>query len=233
MNFAHPGRTRSTPASSSSCGSRTAAGGDRLRDGPRRSRSRITPEQYKAHERQRFAFQDLLAVVPGDYRALFLLKNKTAKDFSSFETRIIVPPADAGRPGSASRSSAIPASAVPEAQKTEPQGLRLRRPAVSRRRPQRVHRRPRRWAFSSRPGTSAGLARRGPPAFVLDLFSLDTNEQRRDLPAGRGRRRPRRPGDPPRLGRRAARGRQARLLPGPRSRSGRAGRTDGSSPTDG
>jgi len=52
---------------------------------------KLTAEQYKAHERQRFAFQDLLPVIPGEYRALFLLKNKTAKDFSSFEVKISVP----------------------------------------------------------------------------------------------------------------------------------------------
>jgi GWxTD domain-containing protein len=52
---------------------------------------RLSAEQYKTHERQRFAFQDVLPVIPGDYKALFLLKNKTAKDFSSSEIRISVP----------------------------------------------------------------------------------------------------------------------------------------------
>ena len=52
---------------------------------------RLTPEQYKAHERQRFAFQDLVPVIPGDCKALFLLKNKTAREFTSFEFRIAVP----------------------------------------------------------------------------------------------------------------------------------------------
>jgi GWxTD domain-containing protein len=52
---------------------------------------KLTAEQYKTHERQRFAFQDLLPVIPGEHKALFLLKNKTAKDFSSFETMISVP----------------------------------------------------------------------------------------------------------------------------------------------
>jgi GWxTD domain-containing protein len=51
---------------------------------------RLTPEQYKANERRRFAFQDLLPVIPGEFRALFLLKNKTAREFSSFETRVKV-----------------------------------------------------------------------------------------------------------------------------------------------
>lgn len=52
---------------------------------------KLSAEQYKTHERQRFAFQDLLPVIPGEYKALFLLKNKTAKDFSSFEIKISVP----------------------------------------------------------------------------------------------------------------------------------------------
>jgi len=52
---------------------------------------KVSPEQYKAHARQRFAFQDLLPVIPGEYKVLFLLKNKTGKDFSSQETRITVP----------------------------------------------------------------------------------------------------------------------------------------------
>jgi len=55
---------------------------------------KLSEEQYRAHAQRRFAFQDLLAVVPGEYRALFLLKNKTARDFSSFETMISVPPAE-------------------------------------------------------------------------------------------------------------------------------------------
>ncbi|MGE5742146.1 MAG: GWxTD domain-containing protein, partial [Candidatus Aminicenantes bacterium RBG_16_66_30] len=79
---------------------------------------RITPEQYKAHERQRFAFQDLLAVVPGEYRVLFLLKNKTARDFSSFETRVVVPAAETVARASLSTPLLYYArSAVPEAQK--------------------------------------------------------------------------------------------------------------------
>jgi len=52
---------------------------------------RLTAEQYKANERRRFAFQDVLAVVPGKHKVLFLLKNKTARDFSSFEVRVSVP----------------------------------------------------------------------------------------------------------------------------------------------
>lgn len=52
---------------------------------------RITPEQYKAHDRQLFAIQDMLPVIPGDYRLFFLLQNKTGKDFTSFQTNISIP----------------------------------------------------------------------------------------------------------------------------------------------
>jgi hypothetical protein len=52
---------------------------------------RISASQYKQHEHQRFAFQDVLPVIPGDYRLLFLLKNKTGKDFSSQEARVSIP----------------------------------------------------------------------------------------------------------------------------------------------
>jgi GWxTD domain-containing protein len=52
---------------------------------------RLTEAQYKAHERRRFAFQDILPVIPGNYRLFFLLKNKTGKDFTSFETTVSVP----------------------------------------------------------------------------------------------------------------------------------------------
>jgi GWxTD domain-containing protein len=77
---------------------------------------KLSAEQYKAHERQRFAFQDLLPVIPGEYKALFLLKNKTAKDFSSFEIKISVP-----REAQARLSKPVlfhGREPVPEAQKT-------------------------------------------------------------------------------------------------------------------
>jgi len=51
----------------------------------------VTAEQYKAHERQRFAFQDVLPVIPGRFRLLGLLKNKTAQDFTSFSAPFMVP----------------------------------------------------------------------------------------------------------------------------------------------
>jgi len=52
---------------------------------------KLAAEQYRTISRQRFAFQDLLAIVPGEHKALFLLKNKTAREFSSFETMVSVP----------------------------------------------------------------------------------------------------------------------------------------------
>lgn len=55
---------------------------------------KLTLEQYKAHERQRFAFQDILPVIPGEYKLLFLLKNSTGRDFTSHETRLLVPGRD-------------------------------------------------------------------------------------------------------------------------------------------
>ncbi len=51
----------------------------------------ITPEQYEEHERQIFAFQDILPIIPGRFKVFFLLKNKTAKDFTSFQSDIVVP----------------------------------------------------------------------------------------------------------------------------------------------
>jgi GWxTD domain-containing protein len=51
----------------------------------------ITPEQYKAHASQLFAFQDILPVIPGRFRLFGLLKNKTAGDFTSFAATVTVP----------------------------------------------------------------------------------------------------------------------------------------------
>lgn len=57
---------------------------------------RITPEQYKKHERQIFSFQDVLPVISGNYKLFFLAKNKTAKDFTSFQTEVFVPQVKSG-----------------------------------------------------------------------------------------------------------------------------------------
>ncbi len=60
----------------------------------------VTPDQYKAHQRRLFAFQDILPVIPGRFRLFGLLKNKSAQDFTSFSAVITVTEGDAGiRPG--------------------------------------------------------------------------------------------------------------------------------------
>ncbi len=136
---------------------------------------KLSPEQYKAHERQRFAFQDLLAIVPGEYRALFLLKNKTAREFSSFETKVSVPPAEsAARPGLSAPLLFYGRSAVPEAQKRNLKafvfggqqyvvGARNEFPASST------------LGVFVQARNVASLVPDATPAFVLDLVSLDTN----------------------------------------------------------
>jgi GWxTD domain-containing protein len=52
---------------------------------------RITAEQYQKHERQLLSFQDVLPVIPGKYQIFFLLKNKTAQDFTSQQREILIP----------------------------------------------------------------------------------------------------------------------------------------------
>jgi GWxTD domain-containing protein len=52
---------------------------------------RITRTQYESHERQLFSFQDLLPVIPGDHTLFILLKNKTARDFTSHQRELRVP----------------------------------------------------------------------------------------------------------------------------------------------
>lgn len=58
----------------------------------------ITPEQYKEHERQLFAFQDILPIIPGRFKLFGLLKNKSAQDFTSFSREIHVPQREETRP---------------------------------------------------------------------------------------------------------------------------------------
>ena len=52
---------------------------------------RITPEQYQKHERQFFSIQDVLPVISGKHKIFLLLKNKTAKDFTSHQREILIP----------------------------------------------------------------------------------------------------------------------------------------------
>lgn len=136
---------------------------------------RLDAAQYQAHERQRFAFQDLLAVAPGEYRALFLLKNKTTRDFTSFETPVDVPAGDAGQAGLTAPLLFYGRGAVPEAQKKNLKafvfggqqyivGARREFPAAAN------------LGVFVQARNVAGLARGASPSFVLDLFSLDRNE---------------------------------------------------------
>jgi GWxTD domain-containing protein len=137
---------------------------------------RLTPEQYKAHERQRFAFQDLLAVVPGGHRALFLLKNKTGKDFSSFETTVVTPTEpEAGQAGLSAPLIFHDRAAVPEAQKNNLKAFVFGgwQYVVGARNE---------FSTASTLGVfvqawnldKLGLA--DTPTFVLDIISLDTNQ---------------------------------------------------------
>lgn len=57
---------------------------------------RITPEQYKEHERHLFSIQNVLPIISGNYKLFFLLKNKTAKDFTSFQTEVLIPEVNSG-----------------------------------------------------------------------------------------------------------------------------------------
>ncbi len=137
---------------------------------------RITAEQFRAHARQRFAFQDLLSVIPGEYRALFLLKNKTAREFSSFEARVVVPPVEAaGRAGITPPLLYYARSAVPDAQRDNLKAFAFggQEYLVGARNE---------FSADSTLGVFlqarhvAALVPDGPPEFVLDLVSLETNE---------------------------------------------------------
>ena len=85
---------------------------------------RVTPEQFKAHERQRVAFQDILPVVPGEARLFILLKNKTARDFMSFQARLSVPAAGAA-PGIGDILLYHAREEIPAAQKKNNQAFSL------------------------------------------------------------------------------------------------------------
>ena len=137
---------------------------------------KLTPQQYKAHERQRFAFQDLLAVVPGGHKALFLLKNKTGKDFSSFETRVVTPAEpEAGQAGLSAPLIFYAREAVPDAQKNNLKAFVFGgwQYVVGARNE---------FSTASTLGVflqAWNLDKLGldaPPSFVLDIISLDTNQ---------------------------------------------------------
>jgi GWxTD domain-containing protein len=137
---------------------------------------KITSQTYQALSRQRFAFQDLLAVIPGQYRALFLLKNKTTRDFSSFETGVsVAPPEPAGRAGLSGVLLFHARTAVPAAQARNLKAFAFggRQYVVSARNE---------FTPSSTLGVFlqarnvAALVPGGSPFFVLDVVSADTNE---------------------------------------------------------
>jgi tetratricopeptide (TPR) repeat protein len=133
----------------------------------------LTAEQYKSYSGRRFAFQDLLAVIPGEHKALFLLKNKTSKDFTSFETRFVVP--EAGKIGLSIPLLFHAVEDVPEAQKKNLKAFVFggRQYLVGARN-----------EFS--PSGTLGVFLQAwnldelgfstPPSFVLDIVSLETNQ---------------------------------------------------------
>lgn len=136
---------------------------------------KLDAAQYEAHQRQRFAFQDLLAVAPGEYRALFLLKNKTTRDFTSFETRIEVPAAKAGDAALTPPLLYYARAAVPEGQKRNLKAFVFggRQYVVGARRefPPAANL----GAFVQARDVAA-LVPGAAPAFVLDVHALDLNE---------------------------------------------------------
>lgn len=136
---------------------------------------KLDAAQYEAHQRQRFAFQDLLAIAPGEYRALFLLKNKSTRDFTSFETRVDVPAEPAGQAGLSAPLLFYASGAVPEAQKRNLKAFVFggRQYIVGAR-----HEFPAAASLGAfvQARNVAGLAPGASPSFVLDLFSLDRNE---------------------------------------------------------
>jgi GWxTD domain-containing protein len=77
----------------------------------------LTAEQYKTHERRRFAFQDVLPIIDGEYRFFFLLKNKTSREFTSFATTVGVHPQENGA-GLSSLLLFHSRESLPPAQKT-------------------------------------------------------------------------------------------------------------------
>ena len=140
---------------------------------------KLTAEQYKAHERQRFAFQDLVPVIPGEYKALFLLKNRTAKDFSSFEFKLSVPAA-----GLARLSSPVlyhGREAVPETQKANLKAFVFdgRQYLVGARNEFLPSETMGVFFQAWNPGA---LKLSGPPSFVLEVFSHETGKSEGSFP---------------------------------------------------
>ncbi|HPW18115.1 MAG TPA: GWxTD domain-containing protein [Candidatus Aminicenantes bacterium] len=55
----------------------------------------MTGDQLAAVRGKLFSYQDLFPLVPGSYRISILLKNRVSREFTSFETSVLVPPAGA------------------------------------------------------------------------------------------------------------------------------------------
>lgn len=141
---------------------------------------KVGAAEYESLSRRRFAFQDLLACVPGEYKALFLLKNKTAREFSSFEAKVSVDAGEAaGGAGLSGLLLSLGRSPVPAAQAGNLKAFAFggRQYVVSARKE---------FAPASTLGVflqarnAAALVPAGTPTFVVDIVSAEMNE-----PAGR------------------------------------------------
>jgi GWxTD domain-containing protein len=55
----------------------------------------MTEPQLAAIRNKLFSYQDLFPLVPGSYRISILLKNRVSREFTSFETNVLVPPSGA------------------------------------------------------------------------------------------------------------------------------------------
>ena len=51
----------------------------------------ISPENFLKYDKKLFAIQDLFPIMPGRFTLSFFMQNKTTKDFTSFQTDILVP----------------------------------------------------------------------------------------------------------------------------------------------
>ena len=167
---------------------------------------RLTPEQYRSHEKQRFSFQDVLPLIPGEYRMFFLLKNKTGKDFSTFDTEITVPIAREPYLGAPLLFLAAEAPPASMAGKSKAFLIGGRQYVVGARNEFML-------------GSSLGVLAQawnmsGSGTYEVEIVSLDTSRPNAVLSADGVARRRERPRDRQRLGGHPARVVPTRLLPG-------------------
>jgi len=52
---------------------------------------RLSREEFEAQGKRIFSFQDLFPIIPGKFKLHFLLKNKTAREFSSLSSEVEIP----------------------------------------------------------------------------------------------------------------------------------------------